>query len=156
MSWGYPAGRQYRNYFVQRCFEFNRAVHEYLSSNQTIKCNKCGRCYPLEQKASLELYKWRCPECAEGQCSVVNLSDDFKEEVEKLNREIMLDPVEIERERQRLVNKFSKIKKKGGGNYTDADIQEMLDKFIERKKADLAPKSKKKRKKNMGSPCGIS
>lgn len=96
MSWGYPAGRQYRNYFVQRCFEFNRAVHEYLSSNQTIKCNKCGRCYPLEQKASLELYKWRCPECVEGQCSVVNLSDDFKEEVEKLNREIMLDPVEIE------------------------------------------------------------
>lgn len=36
MSWGYPEGRNYRNYFVQRCFEYTRAVYEYLSSSQQL------------------------------------------------------------------------------------------------------------------------
>lgn len=94
--WGYPEGRHFRNYFVQRCFDYTRAVHDYLSSSQTIKCSTCGQCYPMESKASIELYKWRCPECIDGLCSVVNLSDDFRDEVEALDREIMLEPVELE------------------------------------------------------------
>ncbi|MDR9426079.1 MAG: hypothetical protein RI567_12450 [Marinobacter sp.] len=96
MSWGYPEGREYRNYFVQRCFEYTRAIHLYLSKNQTIKCGACGFCHPMERKDSIEFYKWRCPECIEGICQIVNLSDDFKEEVEKLNKEIMLDPIELD------------------------------------------------------------
>jgi len=96
MNWGYPEGREYRNYFVQRCFEYTRAVHSYLSQNKTIKCGQCGFCHPIEKKESIELFKWRCPECMEGTCSIVNLSDDFKAEVEKLDKDIMLDPVELD------------------------------------------------------------
>jgi DNA-binding transcriptional ArsR family regulator len=96
MNWGYPEGREYRNYFVQRCFEYTRAIHLYLSQNQTIKCGQCGFCHPMDIRESIELFKWRCPECMEGTCSIVNLSDDFKEEVEKLNKDIMLDPVELD------------------------------------------------------------
>lgn len=96
MSWGYPEGREFRNYFVQRCFDYTRAVHEYLSTSQTIKCSECGSCFPMENRASIELYKWKCPECGENACSVVSLSDDFKHEVERLDHEIMLDPIELE------------------------------------------------------------
>ena len=96
LAWGYPEGRPYRHYFQQRCFEYSRAMHQFLSRNQTIKCNFCGCCHPLELKPSLELYKWKCPECAEGTCEVVNLVDDFQEEVAKLNQDIMLEPVELE------------------------------------------------------------
>lgn len=96
MSWGYPEGREFRNYFVQRCFEYTRAIHLYLSSNQTIKCDHCGYCHPMEARDSIELYKWRCPECMEGTCAIVNLSDDFREEVQKLNKDIMLEPIELE------------------------------------------------------------
>ncbi len=96
MSWGYPEGREYRNYFVQRCFEYTRTVYAFLSQNQTIKCDSCGCCHPMERKESIELFKWKCPECMEGICTIVNLSDDFKEEVEKLNEAIMLDPIELE------------------------------------------------------------
>lgn len=96
MSWGYPEGRQYRNYFVQRCFEYTRAIYEYLSSSQTIKCGSCGHCYPMDMTKSFELYKWLCPECKEGTCSVVKLADDFQEEVSRLNKEIMLEPIELE------------------------------------------------------------
>ena len=96
LAWGYPEGRPYRHYFQQRCFEYSRAMHQFLSRNQTINCNFCGCCHPLELKPSLELYKWKCPECAEGTCEVVNLVDDFQEEVAKLNQDIMLEPVELE------------------------------------------------------------
>jgi DNA-binding transcriptional ArsR family regulator len=96
MAWGYPLGRQFRHYFQQRCFEYTRAVYQFLSKNSTIKCNLCGTCHSMELKASLELYKWRCPECSEGICEITNLSEDFKDEVERLNQEIMLEPVELE------------------------------------------------------------
>jgi DNA-binding transcriptional ArsR family regulator len=96
MNWGYPEGRDYRNYFVQRCFEYSRAIHLYLSKNKTIKCGQCGFCHPMDKRESIELFKWRCPECMEGICSIADLSDDFREEVEKLNRDIMLDPIELE------------------------------------------------------------
>lgn len=96
LAWGYPPGRYYRNYFVQRCFDFTGVIHEFLSTNQTIRCSQCGKCYPLEQKDSFELFKWRCPECREGLCSVVNLADDFKMEVAKLREDLMLESVELD------------------------------------------------------------
>lgn len=96
LNWGYPKGREYRNYFVQRCFDFTRSVHHFLSKNQTIKCSNCGHCQPMERRETIEFYKWRCPECPEGICSVVNLSDDFKQEVEKLDKEIMLEQIELD------------------------------------------------------------
>ncbi|GGY89949.1 hypothetical protein GCM10007169_04130 [Shewanella fodinae] len=96
MAWGYPQGRPFRHYFQQRCFEFTRAARRFLSQNQTIRCDTCFTCHPMDLKPSLELYKWRCPECNEGTCSIVNLADDFKEEFKKLDQSIMLEPVELE------------------------------------------------------------
>ena len=96
MTWGYPDGREFRHYFQQRCFEYTRAIHQFLSRNQTIKCNYCFTCHPMELKASLELYKWKCPDCGEGTCEITSLAEDFKDEVEKLDKEIMLEPVELE------------------------------------------------------------
>lgn len=95
-SWGYPAGRKYRNYFVQRCFDFSRAIHEFLSNKQTIRCPACGASHPLEKKPAFELYNWICPECKEGTCEVVDLSAGLSLEVQKLDKEIMLEPVELE------------------------------------------------------------
>lgn len=96
MNWGYPPGREYRNYFVQRCFDYSRAVHHYLSSNQTIECSNCGTCYPLEKKDSFEMFHWKCPECSTGECSVVYIADNFKEEFTELDKDIMLEPIELE------------------------------------------------------------
>lgn len=95
MSWGYPPGREYRNYFVQRCFDFTSVIHQFLSRNQTIRCDRCGKCYPLEQKQSFELYRWRCPECRDGTCSVVNLADDYKLELAQLEKDLLLEETEL-------------------------------------------------------------
>lgn len=95
LAWGYPPGREYRNYFVQRSFDYSAVVQGFLASNQTIRCANCGTCFPLEQQPSLELYKWRCPDCHDGTCAIVNLADDFAEEVAALNTTVMLEPVEL-------------------------------------------------------------
>ena len=80
---------------MQRCFDYSATIQNFLSKNKTIKCDACGTCFPLEQKASIELYKWSCPECRDGICRVVGLADDFKEEMASLRKDLMLDPIEL-------------------------------------------------------------
>ena len=72
------------------------SVHEFLAKKQTIRCNHCAACFSLDQKDSFELFKWRCPECHEGRCEVVDLADDFRSEVENLEQEAVLEPVELD------------------------------------------------------------
>ncbi|MGY2265330.1 hypothetical protein [Pseudomonas sp. SDO5561_S422] len=96
MSWGYPEGRRFRHYFHQRCFEYTRAVHQFLSNNQTIRCGNCGTCHSMENREKFEFFKWRCPDCQEGLCAITNLSEDFKDEVARLDKDIMLEPVELD------------------------------------------------------------
>lgn len=95
--WGYPKGRRDdRSYFVQRCFNYNAAIQQFLSKIQTIRCDNCGACFGMEKRETVEFYKWRCPECQTGTCAIVSLGDDFKREVETLKKETMLPPVELE------------------------------------------------------------
>lgn len=95
VTWGYPEGRKYRNYFVQRCFDYTVDTHQFLAKKQTIRCDHCAKSFPMELKDSIALYKWTCPECQEGTCSVVNLSDDFEAEVKQAQEDIQLEPVEL-------------------------------------------------------------
>ncbi len=96
MTWGYPAGRDFRGYFVQRCFEFSRALTNFLSTRQTIRCGQCGSSFGLEIKEMFETYKWTCPEClAPGSCKIFSLADDFKREVATLDTKLMLEPIEL-------------------------------------------------------------
>jgi hypothetical protein len=97
LSWGYPRGRRDdRSYFVQRCFDYTRTVHQFLSKNQTIRCDNCAACFNMEEREKFEFYKWRCPECSDGFCRIINLGEEFRQEVEQLNQDIMLEPVEIQ------------------------------------------------------------
>jgi hypothetical protein len=95
-SWGYPRGRRDdRSYFVQRCFNYNAVIQQFLSKNQTIRCEGCGACFGMERRDNFEFYKWRCPECQTGLCRVTSLGDDFRKEMEALSGETMLPPVEL-------------------------------------------------------------
>jgi hypothetical protein len=97
LPWGYPRGRRDdRSYFVQRCFDYTRTVHQFLAKNQTIRCPNCGACFSMDQRDKFEFYKWRCPECNDGTCQVVNLGEEFEQEVQRLSQDIMLDPVELQ------------------------------------------------------------
>lgn len=96
MTWGYPPGREFRSYFVQRCFEFSRALTNFLSTRQTIRCGQCGASFGLEKREMFETFKWNCPDCGSfGTCKVFSLADDFKTEVEALDTKLMLEPIEL-------------------------------------------------------------
>ncbi|MBE4749775.1 transcriptional regulator [Corallococcus sp. ZKHCc1 1396] len=97
IAWGYPRGRRDdRSYFVQRCFDYNAEIQHFLAQNKTIKCGACGACHDMKKKDMIEFYKWQCPECREGTCSVVSLRDDFQTEVEKLQKDTALPAVELD------------------------------------------------------------
>jgi len=97
IPWGYPTGRRDdRSYFVQRCFSYNALLQEFLAKKQTIRCKRCGASHPMDDKAAIERFGWLCPECKAGQCIVVNLVDDYKEEIDSLNQELMLEETELE------------------------------------------------------------
>lgn len=96
-QWGYPKTiKDYRKYFIQRCFNYNGTINEFLSKNQTIRCDHCGACFPIDTKSSLELYRWQCPECREGKCAITNLSTDFEAIVNSLQKEMALEKVELD------------------------------------------------------------
>ncbi|OGR30281.1 MAG: hypothetical protein A2X83_05915 [Desulfuromonadales bacterium GWD2_54_10] len=81
---------------MQRCFNFNTTIHEFLAKRQTIRCPSCGAAYPMDKLKDFEFFKWKCPECDDGRCSVVRLSDEYKQEIARLDKALMLEEVEIE------------------------------------------------------------
>lgn len=95
-AWGYPPGRDYRNYFVQRCFEYNQVIRQFLSNTSTIRCDECCSCYSMDDEDKFKFYNWKCPSCNRGTCSVVQLSEDFETEVAQLDEALMLEQVELE------------------------------------------------------------
>ncbi|MCB9150802.1 MAG: transcriptional regulator [Caldilineaceae bacterium] len=97
IPWGYPTGRRDdRSYFVQRCFSYNTTIQQFLAKSQTIRCHECGASFPMDRRESFELYKWKCPECQDGSCKIVNLADEYLSEISRLDKEIMLPEVELD------------------------------------------------------------
>ena len=88
--------RDDRSYFVQRVFNYNRTVHQFLAKSRTIRCANCLASFPTDKRDSFEMFNWQCPECKVGTCSMVVLGDEFRTEVEKLDKAIMLQKVELE------------------------------------------------------------
>jgi hypothetical protein len=96
LPWGYPTGRRDdRSYFVQRCFNFNSSIHEFLAKHQTIRCSNCGAAFSMDRLKDFEYFKWKCPECDDGRCAVVRLGDEYKQEISNLDKALMLEEVEI-------------------------------------------------------------
>jgi DNA-binding transcriptional ArsR family regulator len=97
LGWGYPRERRLdRNYFIQRCFNFNTVIHQFLAKRQTIRCNECHVTFGLDEQKSLERYDWLCPECRVGKCEIVKLSEGVEADLGALDQTIMLEPVELE------------------------------------------------------------
>lgn len=123
LPWGYPSGRRDdRSYFVQRCFSFNSAIHEFLAKRQTIRCSRCGAAFPMEKLKDFEFFKWKCPECDDGRCSVVRLSDEYQAEIGQLDEALMLEEVEIEI-LEILTQEGSKMRAKEISSFMDVTYQ---------------------------------
>ena len=97
LGWGYPRERRLdRNYFIQRCFNFNTSLHQFLAKRQTIRCPDCHASFGLDEQKGIERYGWLCPECKVGKCELVSISDGIRSDIEALDTAVMLEAVELD------------------------------------------------------------
>ncbi|WP_461210325.1 hypothetical protein [Desulfocurvus sp. DL9XJH121] len=97
IPWGYPKGRRDdRSYFVQRCFAYNSVIHQFLASTQTIRCSACHQSFSMDKKDAFDMFGWICPECKSGHCNIVNLADEYIEDLMAVDNASMLEAVELD------------------------------------------------------------
>lgn len=96
IRFGRPTGeREFRLYFVERIFDYSSIVLAYLASNQEISCKACGERFSHDQLDALKLYGMACPKCRQGTVMVTNLSRKYAEEINAVNRELLLPATEL-------------------------------------------------------------
>ncbi len=93
LGWGKPTG--YRKYFIERPFNFNKIMDEFLTESKNIECinPNCGKVYPMEQLEFLKFTKMQCVEC-QSPVQIVSISETIKAEIEKIDRSKLLNPIE--------------------------------------------------------------
>jgi hypothetical protein len=87
--------REDRLYFVDRQFDYNSILREYMNSNQEIKCESCHAEFDMAMLPALKMLNMKCPTCGKGQCRVVNLSKKYGDMLEAISPELLLPDAEL-------------------------------------------------------------
>lgn len=96
LKWGKPEGRPYRTYFIERPFDFNKDIEDFLKESKRIVCLNpaCQKIYPYEQLSFLEFNKMRCIEC-QSPVEVRSFSEAISEEISKIDKAKLLPKLEL-------------------------------------------------------------
>lgn len=96
LKWGKPDGTQHRSYFVERPFDFNKDIEDFLKETKRIVCLNpaCGKTYPYEELAFLKFNKMRCIDC-QSPVEVRSFSESISEEISKLDNAKLLPRLEL-------------------------------------------------------------
>jgi len=96
IAFGRPSdSRDLRLYLVERVFDYNPILQDYIANNQEIKCESCGHVFEVEDLPALKRFGMRCPECMTGTCSVTNISKKYEELIREVNEEQLLPGTEL-------------------------------------------------------------
>lgn len=95
IEFGRPKGTDFRNYFVDRIFDYTSILEHYLKSNQEIKCDHCGSIFGQNELTMLKRYRMRCPECSIGTCQVTTLSKKYKPLLSSFDQALILPDIEL-------------------------------------------------------------
>lgn len=96
IGFGRPTDRREdRLYFVDRQFDYNSIVLDYVNSNQEIKCDACGAEFDMQVLSALKTFGMKCPSCGQGQCKVVNLSKKYEELLNSISPDLLLPDAEL-------------------------------------------------------------
>jgi DNA-binding transcriptional ArsR family regulator len=87
--------REHRLYFVERIFDYDPLLRQFIKQNQEIRCTNCGTTYELEKLAALKLFEMQCPGCKVGFCRVTNLSRKYESLLKTVAAELLLPPTEL-------------------------------------------------------------
>lgn len=97
LNWGKPKGTKHRKYFIERPFNFNILLKEFLSTSKSIHCSneECNQTFNQEQIPLLEFSGFKCNKCS---CPVVieSISNEIKNELIKIEQDNLLIPSDLE------------------------------------------------------------
>jgi len=85
----------FRLYYIERFFDYTPLINDYLTKNQEIICTTCETRYSFDQLEAIRFYNMKCPNCQNGTIKVANLSLKYQKELEEVDQDILLPPVEL-------------------------------------------------------------
>jgi hypothetical protein len=87
--------REHRLYFVERIFDYDPLLRQFIRQNQEIRCTSCGTTYELEKLTALKLFDMQWPVCKTGICGVTNLSRKYQSLLDAVAPELLLPTTEL-------------------------------------------------------------
>ncbi|MGA9882649.1 MAG: hypothetical protein WBQ34_02905 [Candidatus Acidiferrales bacterium] len=87
--------REHRLYFIERVFDFDPILRQFMKQNQEIRCTNCHTTYELEKLSALRLFGMQCPNCKAGVCAVTNLSKKYEAVLSAVDSALLLPPTEL-------------------------------------------------------------
>jgi hypothetical protein len=96
IAFGRPRGqREFRLYYVERVFDYNSILQEFMKTNQQIVCDSCGSEVEPSLLPMLVAYDMLCPQCKRGHCQVINLSRQYENLLHEVNESLLLPRTEL-------------------------------------------------------------
>lgn len=98
IEYGRPNGARsmrFRQYYVERVFDYSAILSAYAQSNQEITCDGCGERHSMDILPALKAYGMLCPSCRRGTCAVTNLSRKYEDQLRAVRDEQLLPAVEL-------------------------------------------------------------
>lgn len=94
--WGKPKGTKYRKYFIERPFNYNKTITEFLSNAKRIICSniECKKQFDIEDLKFLEFNNYKCNNC-HSDVLIETLADDVKHQIKQIDANKMLPIPEV-------------------------------------------------------------
>ena len=96
IPWGKPEGTKHRKYFIERPFNFNKLIVEFLKESKKIKCSnlECGKEFSTDDLKFLEFNNFKCNNCS-NHVEVLSISDSIKSKLNAIDSSKLLTTPEL-------------------------------------------------------------
>ena len=97
LLWGKPEGTKHRKYFIERPYNYNGLLKDFLASSKSIHCinEECNQVFNQEQLPLLEYSGFKCNKC-HSDVIIEAISNDIKTELIKIEQDNLLRPTDID------------------------------------------------------------
>ncbi|MNK24459.1 hypothetical protein D3C87_427650 [compost metagenome] len=94
--WGKPKGTKYRKYFIERPFNYNKIITEFLTEAKRIICSNidCQKQFEVHDLKFLEFNNNKCNAC-QSNVIIESLAEDIRDLIQKIESSKMLPIPEV-------------------------------------------------------------
>lgn len=96
IPWGKPEGNQFRKYFIERPFNFNNLIIDFLNESKRIQCTnpECKKEFSVDQLKFLEFNHFKCNVCS-NLVEIKSISESISRKIESIDKDKLLPTPEL-------------------------------------------------------------